>query len=203
MDVDQQRLALAAPSRLADAVSTVLHPVPVVAALLLLTGCRSVGLAGVGWAVVAWLVCIALPFGVVLLLVRRGRLSDAQVVRRAERGLPVGVGLACLVGGLALLARAGAPQRVVALVLAMVAGLAVVGAATLLTKASMHTAVVAAGAAVLAVELGGVGLGAGLVAAGLVGWARVRGGRHTTAQVLVGGVLGLLTSLIVYGAAVP
>ena len=91
--------------------------------------------------------------------------------------------------GLALLHLAGAPAALVRVLAAMLAALVVLALFTLVHKVSFHTGVVAGGAVALWVtgaHLCGVVLG---LLVPVVVWARVRGGRHSVAQVVLGGLV--------------
>ena len=92
--------------------------------------------------------------------------------------------------GLALLLVLDAPWLVVALDIAMLVCLVVTSAITVWWKVSMHAAVAAGAVAILAVTYT-PWLWSLLLVAGAVGWSRVRLQDHTTAQVVVGSVLGL------------
>jgi membrane-associated phospholipid phosphatase len=116
-------------------------------------------------------------------------LSDRHVRVRAQRPLPLLVGIGWVLVGLALLALWGAPRDLVALVAAVAVGLLTALLVTLVWKVSVHAAVVAGAVVVLALVFGpALLLLAPLV--GLVGWARVEAGDHSPAQVLAGVVLG-------------
>jgi membrane-associated phospholipid phosphatase len=77
----------------------------------------------------------------------------------------------------------------VALVVALLSGLAAVGLVTLVRKISFHTATAAGVSVVLAVQFGPWAL-LSFLAVGLIGWSRVRLGDHTLAQVCAGAVVG-------------
>lgn len=197
---DVDRLAAAAPSRLADAISLVTDPAIVVVATVLLVALRAGPSPGraLAWAAAAIVFCVLLPYAALLLFLRAGRVADRQIVRREQRLIPGLVALACLVAGLGLLAVLRAPRPLLALVVADVAGLVALLVAGLRAKPSLHTAVVAGAVAVAVLTLGwwGVAL-APLVP--VVGWARVRGGRHTVGQVIAGATIGVVLSGVVFG----
>lgn len=212
-DPDLQRLAARPPSRTADAVSTLLDPAVVLSAGVLVVAARTDNpLGALGWAVLTLVFLVGVPWAVLALLLGSGRVGDRQVVRRAQRHVVMWPAAASVLVGLVLLTVLRAPAELVELVAAVLLGAVVVSSVTLLWKASVHTAVLAAVATVLSLQQGAAGSGAavgdvavgsvafGVVALGalaLLGWARWRAGRHTVAQVVVGAVLGASTAAAV------
>lgn len=197
---DLVRLAAARPSRLARVVSEATDPALVVAAVTTYVAVRCSGgwLSGLGWAGLAVLFCAGLPYLVLFVLLRGGVVADRHVVRREQRLWPSVTALISVLVGLALLWRLGAPREVVVLVLSQLAGLVAISLVTLVTKASLHTAVTAGAACVVAILQGGGWWVAAALGAGLVGWARVRGGRHSKPQVVLGLLIGAATTLAVF-----
>lgn len=196
-DPDVARLQAAPPSPLAVKVSRVLDPVHVVAALLVLITWRSRTSWAEFGAVLALVLtgAVAVPKLILAVALHRGHVSDRQVVRRRERPALAAATLgsvALTVGGLVMMQ---APRAVFALLVAMAAGLLLVLVATLLTKASLHAAVLAGSIPVLWTWSPWVAAVAGALPLAAVMWARVREGRHSGAQVAVGAVLGMLGGL--------
>ncbi len=99
--------------------------------------------------------------------------------------------------GLLLMVVFRAPRELIALVVAMLAGLALTLIVTHWWKVSFHTAVSSGTATTLALVFGPWLLLAWLVVA-VVAWSRVRLGDHTTAQAVVGAVLGALAAGTVF-----
>lgn len=198
---DLVRLAAARPSRLACAISEATDPALVVAAVTTYVAVRSSGgwLSGVGWAALSVLFCVALPYVVLFVLLRGGVVADRHVVRREQRLWPSLTALVSVLVGLGVLWRLGAPWPLIALVVSQLAGLITISLVTLVTKASLHTSVTAGAACVVAVLQGGWWWAIAAVAAAVVGWARIRGGRHSRSQVAVGLVIGAATTIGVFG----
>ncbi len=195
---DLARLAAARRSAVADTVGRVGDPGVLVVAVLLVVAIRSAGPVGLSWAALASVFCVAVPYTVLHVLVRRGAATDRHVVIRDQRRTPLAAAVASVAVGVWLLVVTGAPAPVTALVVAMLAGLAAMALISLVHKASLHVAVAMGAAVVLALA---VGIGWGLIllpAVALVAWARVRAGRHTGAQVLVGAVVGGVAAAAVY-----
>ncbi len=143
------------------------------------------------WGLVIALTSSVIPMGVIVWGAQRGRWDGHHVRDREGRLVPF-LALIVLSGlGLALLVVLDAPWLLVALDIAMLVCLLVTGAITIWWKVSMHAAVAAGAVAILAVTYT-PWLWTLLPVGGAVCWSRVRLQDHTTAQVTVGSVLGVL-----------
>lgn len=185
---------------MSDAVAAVADPAVVVTVTALLVSVRSAASmwSGLGWALVATGFCVGLPYVALLVMLRQGEVADRHLLVREQRRRPLAVAAVSVVTGFLLLLVLSAPRPLVALMGAMLAGLFVMSAVTHLYKASFHTGVVAGSAGVLALTFGPLTLIGLVPLTVLVAWARVRSGRHTMGQVLVGGLVGAGSSLLVY-----
>jgi membrane-associated phospholipid phosphatase len=197
---DLVRLTAARRSAAADAVGHLSDPAVLVPLVLLVVAARATdSLAqALGWATLAAVFCIGVPYALLHVLVRRGAVTDRHVVVRDQRRAPLVAGVVSVVAGVVVLNRLGAPAPITALVVAMLAGLAAMAVVSLVYKASLHVAVVTGVATILAVT---VGIEWGLLLlplVALVAWARVRAGRHTAGQALVGFVVGCAAAGVVY-----
>jgi hypothetical protein len=183
----------------ARAVTEVLAPavlaaaMPVVVAVVAAPTVRQ----GLGWGVVAAVFSAVIPFGVILLGVRRGRYTDHHLGRREQRRWPLLVGVASVAVSLLLFAALDAPRPLTAMVAVMLAVLATVAVVNHWWKLSGHAAVAAGSAAVLTLLLGGPAAAAWL-AVPLVGWSRVRLRDHTVGQAVAGAVAGAVVAAAVY-----
>ena len=197
---DVLRLQRARPSATADLVSRVADPALVVTATALLVSLHAAPspLSGLGWGLLATSFCVALPYVALVAMLRQGVVSDRHLLVREQRSWPLAVATVSVVAGTLLLLVSGAPRPLVALVAAMLAGLVVMSAVTHWYKASFHTGVVAGSAGVLALVIGPLTVAASLPLVAVIGWARVRSGRHCAGQVLVGGLVGAASALVVY-----
>jgi membrane-associated phospholipid phosphatase len=185
-------------SGLARAVTEVLAPANLAVAQLLLVGWHSIpGPAGLGWGLLAATFCGLLPYGIVIAGVRRGRWTDRHLRARQQRPVPFLAGIASALAGLAVLLALHAPRPLVALVVAMLAGLAATLLVTLWWKLSVHTAAASGTVAILALVFGPA-LTLALPAVAVVAWSRVRLGDHTLAQILAGAALGGLVATTVF-----
>ncbi|MGI4896800.1 MAG: hypothetical protein ACRYF3_16985 [Janthinobacterium lividum] len=189
--------------RVARVVTEVLAPANLAALTFFLVALRATDTPwrGLGWGALAVVCCVGAPYGVVLAGVRARRWSDHHLRVRAQRILPLGLGLACSVVGWFVLRARGAPVDLLALVLASAAGLGSCLAATTMWKMSIHAGVAAGSAVVVAIVSGPSTI---VVCAPLVvvtAWSRVRLGEHTKAQVVVGGLVGAVVAGTVFPLA--
>jgi len=197
-NVEQRRRRLTR-RRLAQVVTEVCSPVVLSIGLLLIVGAASTSnpLVGLGWGLLAALFVGVIPYGFLLLGIRRGRWTDRHVRIREQRTVPLAFAIASVVLGAGLLAVTGAPQQLIALVIAGLAGLAVIVVLTLAWKISIHTAVASGTATILFLVFGpALLLTWPLVAA--VGWSRMELRDHSPAQVIAGAVVGTLVAAAVF-----
>ncbi len=185
--------------RLARLVTELFAPAPTVALLLLIVAWHSASTPAeaVKWGILAALFASILPFLYIVRGVRRRQFTDHHVGVRAQRPLPLAIGIMSVIVGLLLLVLLGAPRELVALVGAMVAGLTTSTLVTLFWKLSIHAAVTA-GAVVILVLVYGPALVVLVPLVALVGWARVELGDHTAAQAAVGVLLGATIAAVVF-----
>ena len=183
---------------LARVVTELLAPANLAVGQLLLVGWHSApGPAGLGWGLLAATFCGLLPYGIVIAGVRRRRWTDRHLRTRQQRPVPLLAGIASVLAGLAALLALDAPRQLIALVVAMLTGLATTLVVTLWWKLSVHTAAASGTVAILALTFGpALTLTVPMVA--LVAWARVRLGDHTAAQTLAGAALGGLVASAVF-----
>jgi membrane-associated phospholipid phosphatase len=190
--------------RLAAGLSRLFHPLLSALYLVVALGALAASspLAGLGWVVLVLGLAVGLPALDLFRRVRSGTVSDFEVVMREQRTGPLLVGLAATLLALVLVAALQGPRPLLAALLAgLLCGL-ILTAVTLFWKISFHAAVPAAAAVLLAVFAGGALLWPALVLVVGLGWARVRLGRHTIAQVLAGAVVGFGGALTVVLALV-
>lgn len=180
--------------RVARVVTEVMSPVILIVAVTLIVAVHSAGLArGLALGLIATFFAVGFPYALVLIGVRRGRLTDHHISRREQRPAMMAVALASVATGLLVLVRLDAPRALFALVVAMVAGLVVALAITSFWKISIHAAAAAGSVASLAILVSPWWvLVAPLVV--LTGWARVEIRDHTPVQVCVGAVVGAVVS---------
>ena len=176
--------------RMARLVTEVMSPVVLIVFVTLIVAVHSAGVArGLGLGLVAIFFAGGLPYGFVLIGVRRGQLTDHHVSRREQRPRIMAVALASVAAGLLVLHWLDAPRTFLALVAAIVAGLVVALAVTSFWKISIHAAAAAGTMASLAILVSPWWLLLAPVVV-LTGWARVVIRDHTPAQVSVGAIVG-------------
>lgn len=186
-------------ARLRRLVTEILAPAPVATILLFVVAWHSTHSIGKAlmWGGVAALFATIVPVLYLIQGVRRRQFTDRHVRLREQRPVAFLVGLASLLGGLALMILLGAPRELAALVAAMGAGLLVSLLVTLVWKISVHVAVVA-GAVVILVLVFGPVLMVLAPAVALVGWARVEVRDHTPVQAIAGSMLGATVAALVF-----
>jgi len=176
--------------RMARLVTEVMSPVVLIVFVTLIVAVHSAGVArGLELGLVAIFFAGGLPYGLVLIGVRRGQLTDHHVSRREQRPRMMAVALASVAAGLLVLHWLDAPRALLALVAAIVAGLVVALAVTSFWKISIHAAAAAGTVASLAILVSPWWLLLAPVVV-LTGWARVVIRDHTPAQVSVGAIVG-------------
>ena len=181
---------LRAKNRAATWVTEVFQPPVVVSLQLLISPLAEPGFPGtVGYGALAALFVCVLPLIVLLVLVRLGKVTDHHVSDRKQRAPVLLMALACIAVGLLVLTAAGAPQSVIAMVLAVVGGVAVLAAVSPFWKMSGHAAAVSC-AAVVSVLMLGAAWAPLLVLVPAVCWSRVVLRAHTVAQVVAGALFG-------------
>ena len=179
--------------------TSIFAPAHLVIGLLLLVGAAShpSALRGLAWGILAALLIGVAPYSWVLLAVRRGRFTSRHIPERAQRLLPLGLAAGWAAASVAVMAILGAPRQLIALLLAMLAGLAVTAAMTTRWKISLHTAVAGGTATILIIVFGPALLSAAVLVVG-IGWSRVHARDHTIAQVILGGLLGATIAAAVF-----
>ena len=180
--------------RIARLVTEVMSPVVLIVFVTLIVAVHSAGaLRGLALGLVAIFFAGVLPYGLVLIGVRRGRITDHHVSRREQRPRMMAIALASVAVGLLVLRWLDAPRAVFALMAAMVAGLVVALAVTSFWKISIHAAAAAGTVASLAILVNPWWLILTPLVV-LTGWARVEIRDHTPVQVSVGAIVGAVVA---------
>ncbi len=176
-------------ARLASAISAVLSPPLLAAAMMVVAVSATKSAAALLWASMGLLLSVIAPVGYLLWLHHRGLVSDLDVKRREERFRPLTVTV--LAQGLhaALLWFGGAPVLLSGLAIAIFLQTTLTLMITLHWKISMHGVAIAAFTTLL-LYLMGPRAAPLLAAVPLVAWSRVRLRRHTPGQTIAGAALG-------------
>ncbi|MFC5382125.1 phosphatidic acid phosphatase [Aquipuribacter nitratireducens] len=176
--------------RAARLLTEVFSPAHLAIVLPPVVGAQAGGLIAFAYGCLAALFTGVIPYAFLLWAVRGGRIGDRHVRQRRQRFLPLGFGVVSVIVGLTLLVLLeDAPRDLLALVLAMLAGLVVTVAITAVWQISIHTGVAAGTVVILMLTFGwGSVLAWPLVVA--TGWARAVLNDHTVAQVVAGAAVG-------------
>lgn len=190
----------AALVKVAKIVTEVTAPAVLASALLVVVALDTAksGTSAIAWGLVAALFAAGVPFAFIVRGARRGAWSTHHVNERERRPLVLAVALGSLLVGVVILAALNAPRELVALVVAMGAGLLSVLAVSRVWKVSIHAAVAGGTTVVLAFTFGPVLLVFGLVALAAA-WSRTVLDDHSVPQVLVGLCIGAVVAAAVFG----
>jgi PAP2 superfamily len=183
----------------ARGVSEVFSPLLVNAVLLFVIALHRAPslVVGLGWAAVAIAFVTLIPQAIIVLGVRRNRLSDRHVRVREQRPGLIVLALLSIVVGLSILGVLHASRELLALLVAMLVGLVVTLLVTLFWKVSLHTSTFAGAVTILVLAFGPIfALLYPLVI--LIGWARVELGDHRPGQVGTGVILGIVIAATVF-----
>jgi hypothetical protein len=180
---------------IARVITETCHPVYTASATLIGVG----AILQPGWhgillgAAAAVLACM-LPLAAVLIMVKRGCVTDHHVQIRSQRTCPFAIGITGTACGVAALIALGAPRQLLAVTITMLISAAVALLISLKWKASIHVAVACAGTITMAVIADPRWLYA-LPCAAVIAWSRVRVDHHTPRQTLGGATFGTLITL--------
>lgn len=191
-DPDLARLESRNPSRLANVLGQVADPVGMVVLTLIVTCWKATAgpLQAALWFLAATVFMAMIPAAVLALLLRRGHIAERQVPRRRERYLPYAATMTSVTFGVVLLYALHAPALLLRVVDGMFLGILAMAALNVLTKASLHSGVVAGSVMLWGYLVGPAAWVVGGVLWYAVAWSRIRSGRHSVGQVLLGGVTG-------------
>lgn len=200
MATDTQYAAVVTPSmiqRLARISTEVAQPPLVLSLLLVLAAVRDGGgvTALLPGLVAAVTICLA-PLLVVVILARRGKLTDHHVGDKKQRRPVMLWTLASALVGCGILTLINTPVTVWALIAGILGGILALIIVSPFWKVSGH-AMTLGGATVSSATLFGVWSIPFVIAAPLVCWSRVYLKDHTLSQVIT----GFLTGLVVFGSA--
>ena len=176
--------------RVAHYITEGLSPLILVAAISVIVAWHS---GSTGWGIVTAVFASGIPLSYIIRGIRQGKYHDHHINSRERRPAVILFSAASVLVGLLLMLFFDAPRQLVALVVAMLAGLALTLAVTYFWKVSFHSAVAAGAATIMVLVFGGWALAAWIVVAA-IGWSRIYLRSHTLAQVIVGWGLGALAA---------
>ncbi|MFJ9085850.1 hypothetical protein ACIRL3_25850 [Streptomyces sp. NPDC102384] len=187
-------------SKLARRITDWLEPKNWIIAVTLLVGWHTAQWGGVAWGVVGALFAAVIPIEFIKFGIRKGYWGDRHVGAKPARLIVMAVILLSVASGIVLMAMAGAPRTMTALIVSMLVTLAILALITLAWKISVHQAV-SAGACAMLVQTYGSWMALGFLLVVLVGWSRVELRDHTRNQVVAGTILGAIVAAVVFHLA--
>jgi membrane-associated phospholipid phosphatase len=185
----------------AERVTYLLEPKNWVIVTTLAIGWDADGAAGLAWGIVAALFAAVLPMAFINRGIKRGRWDDRNVGAKRSRLIVLGFMIASVAVGLALLVGLGAPGELSGYIGCMLGSVAVLATITTVWKISIHCAVASGSVTILAL-LFGPWLAPAYLLVALTGWSRIALKDHTTAQVIMGSLLGAAAAAATY-AIIP
>lgn len=136
------------------------------------------------------------PMAYILIAVRRGKISDLDVSRRAERVGPFLFGIASVTIGLFVLFYLQAPKNLETLLIITAISGVIMMVTTFWWKISIHASSLAASVTMLT-ALYGRGVLSAFALVVLVSWSRVVLRRHTVRQVIAGAVVSIVLAVVI------
>ncbi|MBC2901089.1 hypothetical protein H4N64_05635 [Streptomyces sp. PSKA01] len=189
-----------AESKLARRITDWLEPKNWIIAVTLLIGWHTAQWTGVAWGAVGALFAAIIPITFIKYGIRKGHWGDRHVGAKPARLVVMAVILLSVATGILLMAAAGAPRTMTALIVSMLVTLAILAVITFVWKISVHQAV-SAGACAMLVQTYGVWMALGFLLVVIVGWSRVELRDHTRNQVIAGTILGTIVAAAVFQLA--
>jgi hypothetical protein len=188
-------------TKVAKILTEVFAPPILVVTLLIVVGIHGTSSISQGLllSAVAAFFAAGLPYAIMLIGIRRGRLSDRHLSLREQRPAMMIIGLVSVSVGLLFMGWLDAPREFLALVAAMVAGVGVALAISSFWKISIHAACAAGTVAILEIVFGWIMLVLVPVVVAIC-WARVTLQDHTGGQVIAGAAVGALVAAGVMSA---
>ncbi|MER6300406.1 hypothetical protein ABT247_12650 [Kitasatospora sp. NPDC001539] len=176
------------------------EPKNVIIVVCLLIGGLRYGLTGLGWGAFAALFAAVIPTLFIQRGIRKGTLEDRHVGHRRRRLTVIPFIMGSVLTSFAVMIGLDAPADLTAMVAAMFASLVPILVITVWWKVSVHTAVASGAVVCLGIALGPLWLLLYPLVA-VIGWSRVVLRDHTTAQTVVGAVVGAVTAGLTFWLA--
>jgi membrane-associated phospholipid phosphatase len=133
----------------------------------------------------------------ILIGVEKKIFSDFDISKRTQRPLLLGFSISLCAIYIAVLYFLNAPKILFIAALSLILGLVAIEFINRITKISIHVATISAFATSLSLVYGGIFYLSFLLIP-LVAWARIVTKNHTKQQTIIGTILGILITLIVY-----
>lgn len=137
------------------------------------------------------------PMGLIVLLMRMGRVGNHHITERSQRSLVYGGIFLCVLALVAVLAWLDAPRVIWVGVFSALVFLVIFGLVTLRIKASVHV-----GLWVCLIVFLGLTVSSswwlGLLFTPVTAWARIRINHHTVTEIIAGTVTGAVVTTVCY-----
>ncbi len=182
----------------AKIVSTVVSPILILAVMPYIFILKTTGnlSSAFFWTVFSWIFLLVFFVGL-LLGIEKGYFSDLDVSKRSQRPLLFTFAIGLSLFYIVFLYFLKAPGILFIALFGLIFSLILMELVNRVTKASVHVATVSAFATSLVLSFGSFYI-LSFILVPLVAWARIKTHNHTKQQTLIGAVLGVLITLIVY-----
>ena len=184
--------------RLAVTISVLFNPflLPIASILLIVRTSVPTMQQGLLWMVIVILFASVLPMLFILLLFRRGQLSDFRLTVREQRAKPLIFSLVSALVGIGILYFLDVPREIVWLCIACVINGLVLTLVTQVWKISFHSGVAAGCMTGLATLISGQFVYL-FVLLPFIAWARVHRKRHTYLQTIIAAPIAVASTAVV------
>ena len=184
--------------RLAVTISALFNPflLPIASILLIVRTSVATTQQGLLWMVIVILFASVLPMLFILLLFRRGQLSDFRLTVREQRAKPLIFSLVSALVGIGILYFLDVPREIVWLCIACVINGLVLTLITQVWKVSFHSGV-AAGCMTGLVTLISSQFVYLFILLPFIAWARVHRKRHTYLQTIIAAPIAVASTAVV------
>ena len=184
--------------RIAVTISVLFSPflLPIASILLIVWLSVATMQQGLLWMVIVILFASVLPMLFILILFRRGQLSDLRLTVREQRAKPLMFSLVSALVGSGVLHIVNAPREIIWLCIACVINGIVLTLITQVWKISFHSGV-AAGCMTGLATLISSQLVCLFILLPFIAWARVRRNRHTYLQTIIAAPIAVASTAVV------
>ena len=184
--------------RLAVTISVLFNPflLPLASILLIVRTSVATTQQGLLWMVIVILFASVLPMLFILLLFRRGQLSDFRLTVREQRAKPLIFSLVSALVGIGILYFLDVPREIVWLCIACVINGLVLTLVTQVWKISFHSGVAAGCMTGLATLISGQFIYL-FILLPFIAWARVHRKRHTYLQTIIAAPIAVASTAVV------
>ena len=184
--------------RLAVTISVLFNPflLPIASILLIVRTSVPTMQQGLLWMVIVILFASVLPMLFILLLFRRGQLSDFRLTVREQRAKPLIFSLVSALVGIGILYFLDVPREIVWLCIACVINGVVLTLITQVWKISFHSGVAAGCMTGLATLISGQFVYL-FILLPFIAWARVHRKRHTYLQTIIAAPIAVASTAVV------